>query len=64
MLETDDLDRLVPWARPEPRPLGLVAAWLYLELAENLSEINQLTMLRSAVASHGAPDVTSGRGSA
>lgn len=49
VLATEDFDRRVQWAMPEPQPLGLVAAWLNFELAKNLSEINQLKMLRAAM---------------
>lgn len=49
VLATEDFDRLVQWAMPEHQPLGLIAAWLNFKLAKNLSEINQLKMLRSAM---------------
>jgi len=49
VLATDDLDRRISWVLPEPQPLWVIAAWLNFELAKNLSEINQLKMLRAAL---------------
>lgn len=46
VLATDDLGRQVQWVMPEPQPLGVIAGWVNFELAKNLSEINQLRMLR------------------
>ena len=49
VLASDDLDRRISWVLPEPQPLCMIASWLNFELAKNLSEINQLKMLRAAL---------------
>ena len=50
VLATEDFDQPIQWAMPEPQPFGMIAAWVNFELAKNLSEINQLKMLRAAIS--------------
>ncbi len=47
IITTTDLDHpcSAPW--PEPRPLGLVAGWVNIELMKNVAELGQLVRLHA-----------------